>query len=136
MPMPQQLHPVQLWAAIAAAVIAPLAIAPQTAQAEFSIAYCDGEKFAINIYRAGDPEEPGAALTMRIYDRAQRVTFMTSPADRAPNPEGHTYSNQLGENQWELFIANDLEAPCFLSRDGEVLDRGTVTRRESPSSDR
>jgi hypothetical protein len=131
-----RVRPMYLGAAIAATALAPLAIAPPMARAEFSIAYCDGELYAVNIYRAGDPESPAATLTMRIYDRADQTTFLNTAADRAPNPEGYTYSNQRGEHQWELFIANDLESPCFLSRDGEVVDRGTVTRREPPSSDR
>ncbi len=110
------------------------AAAIRPAQAEFSIAYCDGAAYATNIYRTGDPEAPGSVLTMRIYSRRDRITFLTSEANRAPNPEGYAYSNRFGENRWELFMPNQGDT-CTLSRDGTVIDRGTVTRREPSSGD-
>ncbi|WOD41505.1 hypothetical protein [Nodosilinea sp. E11] len=71
---------------------------------------------------------------MRIYSRADRITFFNTEANRAPNPEGHTYSNIRGERQWELFIPNQ-GSTCTLSRNGTIIDRGTVTRREPSSGD-
>ncbi|MEO1068489.1 MAG: hypothetical protein AAFW95_05130 [Cyanobacteria bacterium J06638_6] len=114
--------------------IALAGMAPERAKADFSIAYCDGEKTAVNVYRSGDPESPSSVLKMRLYSRADGVVFLDGEANREPNPEGYNYSNIRGANQWSLFIANSPESPCTLSRDGEVYDQGTVTMREPPSS--
>jgi hypothetical protein len=105
-----------------------------SARADYSIAYCDAENHAVNIYREGDPESPTSELKMRIYHRADGITFLNTLADRNPNPEGYNYSNIRGENEWTLFIPNNPDSPCTLSRDGEVFDQGTVTMREPPST--
>lgn len=126
--------PTLLSSAVVVGALASLGIGSRPAEAEFSIAYCDGSAYATNIYRAGDPEAPGSALTMRIYSRADRMVFLNTAANRAPNPEGYIYSNTRGERQWELFIPNNGNT-CTLSRNGEVVDRGTVTRREPSSGD-
>lgn len=118
-----------------AGAIAGLAVIADPAEAEFSTAYCDGADYAVNIYRTGDPEAPGSALTMRLYSRADGVTFLNTEASREPNPEGYNYSNLRGENQWTLFIPNSESLQCTLSRNGTVVDRGTVTMRESSSGD-
>jgi hypothetical protein len=123
-----------LGSALMAGILALAGVAMRPAQAEFSIAYCDGAAYATNIYRSGDPEAPGSALTIRIYSRADRITFLNTAANRAPNPEGYAYSNIHGENQWELFMPNN-DNTCTLSRNGTVADRGTVTRREPSSGD-
>ncbi|MFH7242543.1 MAG: hypothetical protein ACHWZW_06790 [Spirulina sp.] len=125
------LKPVSLGIAVAAGTLASLSLIERPAQADFSIAYCDGDAYAINIYYPGDPES-GSPLTMRLYYRADRVVFLNTEVKREPNPEGHTYSNVLGENQWELFIPNGSDT-CTLSRDGQAVDTGTVTMRESPT---
>jgi hypothetical protein len=132
--MKQRLKQHCLTTALAMGALVGTAVAMQPAQAEFSIAYCDGAAYATNIYRSGDPEAAGSALTMRIYSRADRVTFLNTEANRAPNPEGYTYSNIHGERQWELFMPNN-DNTCTLSRNGTVVDRGTVTRREPSSGD-
>lgn len=126
--------PTLLSSAVVVGALASLGVGSRPAEAEFSIAYCDGSAYATNIYRAGDPEAPGSALTMRIYSRADRMVFLNTAANRAPNPEGYIYSNTRGERQWELFIPNNGNT-CTLSRNGEVVDRGTVTRREPSSGD-
>ncbi|HIK43730.1 MAG TPA: hypothetical protein IGR64_02465, partial [Leptolyngbyaceae cyanobacterium M65_K2018_010] len=59
---------------------------------------------------------------------------LNTEAKREPNPEGYNYSNIRGENQWTLFIPNN-SSTCTLSRNGTVVDRGTVTMREPPSGD-
>jgi hypothetical protein len=128
--------PSVLLGSFAVSTLTALSFAPNIAKADFTIAYCDGENYAINVYRTGDPEAPTSALKIRIYDRSDKLTFLNTEANREPNPEGYNYSNLRGERQWTLFIANDLEAPCTLSRDGQVVDRGTVTMREPPSSAR
>ncbi|NEQ44706.1 MAG: hypothetical protein F6K00_14555 [Leptolyngbya sp. SIOISBB] len=102
------------------------------ANAEFTIAYCDAENTAANVFRDGDPESPNSELKIRLYDRGDEVVFLTSPAIREPNPEGYNYSNEFGNNQWTLFIPNS-GSSCTLSRDGEVYDMGEATIRE-PSS--
>lgn len=126
--------PMLFGAAVVMGALASLGIGSRPAEAEFSIAYCDGAANAVNIYRAGDPEAPGSELTIRLYSRADRMVFLNTAANRAPNPEGYTYSNISGERQWELFIPNNGDT-CTLSRNGEVVDRGTVTMREPPSGD-
>ncbi|MBE9138742.1 hypothetical protein IQ254_16330 [Nodosilinea sp. LEGE 07088] len=120
--------------ALALGGIAFSAVAPGLVKADFTIAYCNGEKVATNIYRSGDPEAPSSALNMRLYARADRAVFLDTAANREPNPEGYNYSNIRGENQWTLFIANSPESPCTLLRNGEVYDQGTVTMREPPST--
>jgi hypothetical protein len=87
------------------------------------------------IYRDGDPEQPNAALKMRIYYRPDGITFLNTEASREPNPEGYNYSNIQGERQWTLFMPNSETSQCVLSRNGEVVDRGTVVRREPSSGD-
>jgi hypothetical protein len=126
--------PILLSSAVAMGALASLGLGSRPADADFSIAYCDGAAYATNIYRSGDPEAPGSTLTIRIYSRADRMVFLNTAANRAPNPEGYTYSNIRGERQWELFIPNNGDT-CTLSRNGEAVDRGTVTRREPPSGD-
>ncbi len=121
--------------ALMAGALAGLAVIADPAGAEFSTAYCDGAAYAVNVYRAGDPEAPGSALTIRLYSRADGVIFLNTEASREPNPEGYNYSNLRGENEWTLFIPNNESLPCTLSRDGTVIDRGTVTMRESSSGD-
>ncbi|TVP64398.1 MAG: hypothetical protein EA342_16515 [Leptolyngbya sp. LCM1.Bin17] len=135
--MKMSLSPKQsgLGSALMAGAIVGLAVIAHPGRAEFSIAYCDGAAFATNIYRAGDPESPSSDLTMRIFSRADGVVFLNTLANRAPNPEGYAYSNIYGENQWELFIPNSESLQCTLSRDGTVIDNGTVTMRELPSGD-
>lgn len=128
------MKPILLSSAMVVGALASLGIGSRPAEAEFSIAYCDGAAYATNIYRTGDPEAPGSELTMRIYYRADRAVFLNTAANRAPNPEGYTYSNIRGENQWEVFIPNHSDT-CTLSRNGEVVDRGTVTMREPSSGD-
>jgi hypothetical protein len=128
--------PSVLLGSFAVGAIAALSFDPNIAKADFTIAYCDGEKIAANVYRAGAPGDTSAPLKIRLYNRADGVTFLNTEANREPNPEGYNYSNIRGENQWTLFIANDISAACVLSRDGAVVDRGTVTQREAPSSAR
>lgn len=107
-------------------------IVAERASGEFTIAYCEGEETATHIFRDGDPESPDSELTIRKYDRSDAIVFLTSPAIREPNPEGYNYSNEFGNNQWTLFIPNNVST-CSLSRDGVVFDMGAVTMRE-PSS--
>ena len=126
---------IALGSALVASTLAPLGFSANAAPAQVSIAYCNGEDYAINVLRTGDPAQPSAPLTLRIYARADRVTFLTTGARREPNPEGYNYSNLQGENQWTLFMPNSTSSACTLSRDGTVVDRGTVTRREPPSGD-
>ncbi len=85
------------------------------------------------MYREGDPAAPDSELKIRIFWREKAIVFLDVPAIREPNPEGYTYSNQFGENQWTLFVPNSEASSCSLSRDGEVIDTGEVTQRE-PSS--
>jgi hypothetical protein len=125
---------VAAWSALALGGLAVVGVSPKLAKADFTIAYCDGEKVATNIYRSGDPESPSSVLKMRLYSRADGVVFLNTDANREPNPEGYNYSNIRGENQWTLFIANSPDSPCTLSRDGEVYDQGTATMREPSSS--
>lgn len=124
-----------LGSALIAGTMMGLAVMADSAQAEFSIAYCDGAAYAVNVYRTGDPEAPGSALTIRLYSRADGVTFLNTEASREPNPEGYNYSNLRGENQWTLFIPNNESLQCTLSRNGTVIDTGNVTMRESSSGD-
>ncbi len=124
-------HLPQKCAVILGLTISSLVVA-ERAHAEFTIAYCDAENTAINVFRDGDPESPNSELKIRLYDRSDAVVFLTSPAIREPNPEGYNYSNEFGNNQWTLFIPNN-GSTCTLSRDGEVFDTGEVTMRE-PSS--
>jgi hypothetical protein len=125
-----------LWLGCAAlGLIAHTIWAAQPVDANFSIAYCDAQNHAINIYRDGDPEQPNAALKMRIYYRPDGITFLNTEASREPNPEGYNYSNIQGERQWTLFMPNSETSQCVLSRNGEVVDRGTVVRREPSSGD-
>ena len=114
------------------AAIASLAVA-NSASAEMTIAYCDAEAYAINVYRDGDPEAPDSELKIRVFWREKAIVFLDVPAIREPNPEGYNYSNQFGENQWTLFVPNSEASSCTLSRDGRVIDDGEVTQRE-PSS--
>ncbi|WP_156119741.1 hypothetical protein [Leptolyngbya sp. KIOST-1] len=118
--------------ALGTGALASLSVMVSPARADYSIAYCDGAAYAVNIYRAGDPEAPGSALTMRIYSRRDRVIFLNTEAKREPNPEGYNYSNLRGEARWELFVPNS-GSTCTLSRDGRVVDTGNVTMREPPS---
>ncbi|MEL6398532.1 MAG: hypothetical protein AAFO87_06240 [Cyanobacteria bacterium J06607_6] len=103
------------------------------ANAEVTIAYCDAEAYAVNVYREGDPEAPDSELKIRIFWREKAIVFLDVPAIREPNPEGYNYSNQFGENEWTLFVPNSEASACSLSRDGEVVTNGEVTQRE-PSS--
>lgn len=121
--------------ALIAGTMISLATIADPVQAEFSVAYCDGAGYAANVYRAGGSETPGGALTLRLYSRADGVTFLDTEASREPDPEGYSYSNLRGENQWTLFIPNNESLQCTLSRDGTVIDRGSVTTRESGSGD-
>lgn len=126
-----RLKPHVLPLALAMGALASVGVAMGPAQAEFSIAYCDGAAYATRIYRVGGPEAP---LTMRLYSRADGVTFLNTEANRAPNPEGYIYSNVRGENQWELSIPNQGNS-CTLSRNGTVVDSGNITTREPSSGD-
>ncbi len=126
---------IALGSALVASALAPLGFSANAAPAQVSIAYCNGADYAINILRSSDPAQPSAPLTMRIYARADRVTFLTTEARREPNPEGYNYSNLRGEDQWTLFVPNSTSSACTLSQNGTVIDRGTVTRREPPSGD-
>ncbi|NJL47864.1 MAG: hypothetical protein HC929_10735 [Leptolyngbyaceae cyanobacterium SM2_5_2] len=105
-----------------------------SAGADFTIAYCEGVAYASNVYRTGDPESPDSTLKIRIYSRTDRVTFLNTDVNRQPNPEGYNYRTLRGENQWELFMPNN-SSTCTLSRDGTVVDRGTVRLREPSSGD-
>jgi hypothetical protein len=115
-----------------AGAVTSLGLVSRPASADYRIAYCDGNAYAINIFYPGDPEG-GSPLTMRLYSRADRVVFLNTEVKREPNPEGYNYSNIRGENQWELFIPNG-SSTCTLSRNGRVVDTGNVTLRESPTS--
>lgn len=107
----------------------------QRAIADFTIAYCDGDQLAMNVYRSGDPEAPDSTLKLRLYDRSDNMVFLDTPAIREPNPEGYTYRNERGENQWALFVPNSTESQCSLTRDSELFDSGTVVQREPSSGD-
>jgi hypothetical protein len=131
----QLAKPYVLGSALMAGALTGVTLMANPAEAEFSIAYCDGVAYAANVYRSGDPEAPGSALTIRLYSRADDVTFLNTEANREPNPEGYNYSNLRGENQWTLFVPNSESSQCTLSRNGTVVDRGTVTMRESSSGD-
>jgi hypothetical protein len=126
-------RPMLLGATITAGALTGLGMMSHSAHADFSIAYCNGANYATNIYIPGDPEG-GSPLTMRIYFRPDRVTFLNAEVQREPNPEGYNYSNLYGESQWELFIPNN-DSTCTLSRNGTVVDSGTVTMREPSSGD-
>ncbi len=126
---------IALGSALVASTLAPLGFSANAAPAQVSIAYCNGEDYAINILRSSDPAQPSAPLTIRIYSRANRMTFLNTEARREPNPEGYNYSNLRGEDQWTLFVPNSTSLACTLSQNGTVIDRGTVTRREPPSGD-
>ena len=112
--------------------LANLALA-NPATAEVTIAYCEAESHAINVFRDGDLDAPDSELKIRIFWREKAIVFLDAPAIREPNPEGYNYSNQFGENHWTLFVPNSEVSSCTLSRDGRVIDDGEVTQRE-PSS--
>lgn len=126
------IKPVLLGSAVVAGALASLGVVSRPASADYSIAYCDGAAYAINIFYPGDPES-GSPLTMRLYSRTDQIVFLNTEVKREPNPEGYNYSNIRGENQWELFIPNG-SSTCTLSRDGQAVDTGTVTRREPDTS--
>lgn len=130
----QTSKPYVLASGLMAAALTALAGIADPAGADFTIAYCDGAAYATNIYRTGDPESPDSTLNIRIYSRADRTTFLNTAAKREPNPEGYNYSNIRGERQWELFIPNN-GSTCTLSRNGTVVDLGTVTLGEPSSGD-
>lgn len=118
---------------LTAAIVTGLGLVAEKVQAETTIAYCDTESFAINVYRTGAADTPDSELKIRIYYRTDEITFLDTPADRAPNPEGYDYTNQLGENDWKLFVPNSEASQCSLTRDGELMESGDVIQRE-PSS--
>ncbi|MGP1385632.1 MAG: hypothetical protein ACTS2F_18860 [Thainema sp.] len=119
----------------ATGIVAGSVLIVHRANADFTIAYCDGDQLAMNVYRSGDPEAPDSTLKLRLYDRSDNVVFLDTSAIREPNPEGYTYSNERGENQWALFVPNNTTSQCSLTRNGELFDSGTVVQREPSSGD-
>ena len=115
------------------ATLANLALA-NPANAEVTIAYCDAEAYAVNVYQEGDPEAPDSELKIRVFWREKAIVILDVSAIREPSPEGYTYRNQVGENEWTLFVPNSEASSCTLSRDGRVIDDGEVTQREPAST--
>jgi hypothetical protein len=132
MQLKSRFNPVLLGSAMVAGALTSLGTLVRPAHADFTTAYCDGNNYATNIHYPGDPEG-GEPLTMRIYYRPDEVVFLNTEARREPNPEGYNYSNMRGEDQWELFIPNG-SSTCTLSRNGRLVDSGTTTMREPPTS--
>ena len=126
------LKPVSLSAAVVAGALASVGLMERPAQADYSIAFCNGQNYAVNVHYPGDPGG-SAELRIRIFYRPDGVVFLNTAALREPNPEGYNYSNIRGEHKWELFIPNG-SSTCTLSRDGQAVDTGTVTRREPDTS--
>jgi hypothetical protein len=78
---------------------------------------------------------------MRVFWRDKSLIFLDQPADRTVIPEGYVYRNLpmpdddglIAEDEatWTLFVLNDETLPCFLFKQGALISRGEVTRREA-----
>lgn len=124
------------------AAIAPL-LSAHPAQADETVAYCDFSEYAVNVYRASPSENDTTAHQIRVFWREKAIVFVDQPADRTVIPEGFVYRNlplpdddgvvSEAEATWTVFVLNDETMPCFLFKEGALISRGPVIRRETPT---
>jgi len=126
-----------LGATVATGVLTSLGIMARPANA-FSVAYCEGQRTAINIYQT--IEMLGTdRLAMRLYVRSNNQTINIE-TKREYTPEGYNYTSDDGQTRAVLFMPKD-DSTCTLSFSGllpngtttndlRIFDSGTVTSRQ------